>query len=196
MPARRSLLWTIAGAFLLTVVAGTLVQAFVAVAVLRPLESRETRSRAELTASSLAAEIATAPAAPSGAALDTLLDRHRARLGGRAAWVAYRGAGGVVTAPARRETLAAALPAIAADTTFERTVTRGSRRVRELVVRRGVARGGVPAGEVLAVRPALPSGGFGRLDWPATLLAIPIAGSLIAIVREILLYRRDTAAEA
>jgi predicted PurR-regulated permease PerM len=28
------------------------------------------------------------------------------------------------------------------------------------------------------------------------LLAIPIAGSLIAIVREILLYRRDTAAEA
>jgi predicted PurR-regulated permease PerM len=28
------------------------------------------------------------------------------------------------------------------------------------------------------------------------LLAIPIAGSLIAVVREILLYRRDTAAEA
>ena len=44
----RSLFWVIAGAFLSMALIGTLVQAFLALAVLRPLEARETRSRAEL----------------------------------------------------------------------------------------------------------------------------------------------------
>ena len=61
-PRGRSLFWTISGLFMLAIVLGTLVQILVAVAVLRPLEAREARTRAELAASGLAADLAAAPA--------------------------------------------------------------------------------------------------------------------------------------
>ncbi len=96
----RSLFWTVAGMFLLTLVLGTLAQALVTIAVLRPLEDRDTRARAELVASGIAADLAAAPEVPAGPELDSLLFRRRAEFGPRPPWVAWRARDGhVVTAP-------------------------------------------------------------------------------------------------
>ncbi len=102
-PRGRSLFWTISGMFLLAVVLGTLVQVFVAVAVLRPLEAREARARAEVVASGLAADIATAAQPLRPTELDSLLAEHRSGLGNRPGLIAYRSPEGQVhTAPPER----------------------------------------------------------------------------------------------
>jgi signal transduction histidine kinase len=75
--------------FLLTVAVGSLVQALVAVAVLKPLENRDAVSRAELVAANVALEIA-ALREPTRAELDTLLAGHRRRMGLRGAWIGFR----------------------------------------------------------------------------------------------------------
>ena len=89
-PRGRSLFWTISGLFLFALLVGTLVQVVLAVAVLRPLELRESRSRAELTASSLAAEIAAGPGHWSPAQYRSLIERHRTMLGSGPAVFGYR----------------------------------------------------------------------------------------------------------
>ncbi len=138
----RSLFWTITGMFLLAVVLGTLVQVFVAVAVLRPLEARESRARAEVVASGLAAEIATAPRPLEPAELDSLLRQHRASLGNRPGLIAYRSADGrITTDPPDRARFLARMLAVAS----------------ALEARPALPREGGPPPEALGARP--PEGG-------------------------------------
>src|SRR5262249_62246513 len=58
---------------------GAVLAGLVVLAVGRPLEAREARTRAELAASSIASTFAAAPEAPRGSELDTLLARERTR---------------------------------------------------------------------------------------------------------------------
>ena len=103
---RRSLFWTVVGIFLLTLVVGTLFQALIAVAVLRPLETREARARAESASTTLAAELAAHPGLAEGVALDTLLERQRRSLESRGSSILYRANGGDTRiAPASRARL-------------------------------------------------------------------------------------------
>jgi signal transduction histidine kinase len=191
----RSLFWTITGLFLLTVVVGSLIQAFVALAVLRPLELREARSRAELVLSNIASEIAASPQTLSSAAIDTILAHHRAQIGPRAGLFVFRGADGLlVVHPPPSPRLRAALegdstvastsggadgrnpPESRFETIAERPVQRASQHVGELQVLRPIR--GRGSRDLLA-RTSL-------LFVPVAVLAAAIAG--LVIVR--LLVRR------
>src|SRR5688572_23972361 len=166
----RSLFWTFAGLFLLTVVVGTLGQFFFATSVLRPLEEREHRARAELVASTLADELAQAPQPVTQAALDSIANPHREQLGSRRAWVAYQTRdGAIVTIPPDRGELFAA--ALAGRKDPER---RGG---LEFLGRAKVIRGNEVLGEALIARPIRPQGGRGRgpFGWGPTLLFLPVA---------------------
>jgi len=77
-PAKpRSLFWTIAAAFLFTALVGAVAQGIVAVAVVRPLERRELRARADLATSRFAAELSALGATPDSARTVELLRRAR-----------------------------------------------------------------------------------------------------------------------
>jgi signal transduction histidine kinase len=198
---RRSLFWTIAGMFLLTVVLGTLVQTLVAVGVLGPLEARDARGRAELMASGIAAQIAAAPRLPLPSEIDTLLARHRATPGGRPAWIVYRAQDGtIVSVPHGRERFLARLPGgkTAPDTTPGEPRRQESRNRLEVIARRSIVRGQAVVGEVLVVRPGRPHGGPGPLGSPTSLLFLPIAviGSMVVgLVMVRMLIRRLDALE-
>ena len=178
----RSVFWSIAGLFLFALVVGTLVQVLLAVAVLRPLELRESRSRAELTASSLATEIAASPLHWTAAELRSLIERHRAMLGPGRAIFGYRdGAGWRITDPPDRAEFLdhvqrPGLPA-----------REGEPPPRELIVRRPVMRGTERLGEVVVVRPMRPRG------WPMpggpamALLIVPIV--LIPVILGLMMVR-------
>lgn len=200
LPGRNSLFWTIAGLFLLTVVLGTILQWLVAGAVLRPLEVRDARARAEEVASAVAGEIEDMGALDPGE-IAVLLRRHRPDLGGRFAWIVYRGRDGlIVSDPPGR--------APQADFLFrggpgrDRDLPGGRQPGRRgripLVVRRSVVRGNEVLGEVTVLRPTPPPGlpgPFGRrtplLFLPIALIASAIAG--LVVVR--LLVRRLGALE-
>jgi len=182
-PLRGSLFWTIAATFLLMAIVGTLIQALVVSAVLQPLEERETRARAELTASAIATVIVASPDTLRGAELDSLLARHRAAV--RPAWIFYRASDGtVVTSPPGR-----LLPPPA---------TRDSRGRFEVLAKRAVARGSQVLGEVQVVRRTWSRGAFSVSDPRTWLLLFPIAIAAsaiagLALVR--LLVRRLRAVE-
>jgi signal transduction histidine kinase len=94
-----TLLWPIAGVFLVTALVGTLLQWLLVTVVLRPLEARDERARAELAAGAVASELADAPAMPPDAAVESLLTRQHQQLG-RPAWIGFRHTGGTaITAP-------------------------------------------------------------------------------------------------
>jgi len=106
----RSLFWGLAGSFLLAALVGTLLQAVVVLAVVRPMERREARARAEQAVSGVASAFANAAEQPGGAALDTLLRHEREAAALRPALLVVRFADGtIVTSPpefvniARRE---------------------------------------------------------------------------------------------
>ena len=199
--ARRSLFWTIAGLFVLTVVVGTLAQSLVLRAVLRPLEERDARGRAEIVASSVAAEIAADTRTPPVVDLDALLARYRGELGSHPAWLVYRARGGsVVSAPFDRGPSLEPLMASGKPIDLEPRHGEGDRpsiRV-EIVARRSVVRGAEVLGEVAVVRPVRPRGEPGPLGrrtvslfFPITFATSALAGLLI--VR--LLVRRLRALE-
>jgi len=174
----RSLFWTIALIFLLTAIIGTLLQALVATAVLKPLEARESKARAELALSSLAVAVAGSPAPPRGAELDTLLESARGSI--RPAWVLVRLADGTIqSAPAGRF--------------LRRPETRARLTV---IARRPLTHGNRFLGEAEVVRRNWPRPDF--FNGPAPLLSLPIAiavsviGGLV-VVR--LLVRRLRAME-
>jgi signal transduction histidine kinase len=175
--SRRSLLWTIAGIFLLTAVVGTLLQALVVVAVVEPLETRELRARAELAVSSIAEATAEAPGT-RGAALDTLLERHRALANLRPAFMVIRWAdGNVVTAPSGFARV------VARDSLAATPGASGSRsRRHEVLARRPVVEGGREVGEVQVVRRVRPRGipGFQGPHTPLLFLPIAILVSIVA----------------
>jgi signal transduction histidine kinase len=158
MTRGRSIFWTVASVFILTAAVGTLLQALVASAVLRPLEAREFRARAELAASAIATAIASEPVTPAGAELDSLLARHRVAV--RPAWIVFRMSdGAIVTAPPGR------LPGGPVP----------DRGRLEILARRTVSRGPHVIGEVQVVRRIRPPGAMGNLEPRTSLLLFPIA---------------------
>jgi signal transduction histidine kinase len=185
---RNSLFWTIAAVFLLTAVLGTVLQWLVAVAVLRPLEVRDARARAEEAATVLAAEIAAAaPAGPEEVL--GLLHRQRLALGTRFSWLAYQGRDGMIVSdpPGRMRQV----PFLFRDRPDRDREAFGGPRAggparRALIVRRSVVRGSDVLGEVAVLQPG-PAPGFmwpfGRgtslLFLPIALIASGIAGLLV-----------------
>jgi len=190
----RSLFWTIATLLLATAVLGTAAQWLVADAVLRPLEARDARSRSELAASRLAAELAT-PAAPRTAAdVESLLAHHRLALGLRPSWIAYRANGGAIVAdpPGRGRQIEDLLAAMAAERTSPAVH-------HEILARRPVLRGTAAVGEVLILRPIRIGGPTGLFDSITPFLFLPIAiiaSAVAALVMLRLLVRRLGAMEA
>ena len=177
-----SLFWTITAMFLVAAVLGTLVQVFVTAAVLHPLETRETRARAELVATGLATDLAATGEAPGTAAFDTLLAHHRNDLGAHPGVLVYRAPDGavVLSPPQGARFLARVLDAPAEPRAlFDRLLKAGPHDRIEWIVRRMVARP-EGAGELLVVRPARPRGEGGPFESRTWLLFLPIA--LIASV--------------
>ncbi len=179
----RSLFWTIAGLFLGALLVGTLVQVLLAVAVLRPLELRESRSRAEVTASSLAAEIASSPGHWSAAEMRALIERHRAMLGHGPGVFGYRdGAGWRITDPPDRGHFLDRVQSMGLPN------REGGPAPRELIVRRPVMRGSERLGEVVVVRPLWPRHGPSAWGSSTALLFVPIA-LVVSVVVGLLLVR-------
>jgi signal transduction histidine kinase len=189
---RRSLFWPIAGGFLLALVLGTLGQALVADAVLRPLEMREARTRAELVVSSLAGELAAMPAMPDSTALDSILDVHRGELVPRTGWLIWRGADGVErSAPPGRTRMLSRPPGPPPDS------ARNDRRPQllrlETVARHVVQRQGARVGELVVIRPIWRRGPFDDFGVRTSLLFLPIgilASALAGLVGVRWLVRR------
>jgi signal transduction histidine kinase len=187
----RSLFWTISGLFLLAIVLGTLVQVFVAVAVLRPLEAREARSRAELAASGLAGDIAAVPGPWQPGQLAGLLEKHHRSLGPGPAVVAFRDAAGrTASDPTDRGRF---LERVLSGAASERGGAPSARapggpsptRTRDrqdIIVRRPVMRGSEWLGEAIVVRPLWPRGGAALGASGTELLFLPIAVILSAAV--------------
>jgi signal transduction histidine kinase len=187
----RSLFWIITAALLLTAVIGTLAQTLVVDAVLRPLEARETRARARLTASRLAAQIAARPARPDSATVDSLLARTVEDAELRFATVLYRDvAGWTVGRPLRR--VPGALEFLDRGAASD-SARDGPPRVYTVFSREATMWSGRRVGEVVALRPARAPMGPGSPFANAILLSLPIAaiaslGVGVVIVR--MLVRR------
>src|SRR5262245_16711959 len=135
----RSLFWPIAGLLLITVVAGTAAQILIVDAVMRPLETREQRSRATLAAIQLGSALSSLPERPDAAVLDSMMQNQRDRAGGRLGWIFYHAPGdSVYSSPPRRGHL---LAPILAGTPVLDTLREGARRGPfkfEIMARRGV----------------------------------------------------------
>jgi signal transduction histidine kinase len=197
----RSLFWVIAGALLLTAIVGTFAQTLVIDAVLRPLESREHRTRATLAVSRLGAEFAAWPEKPDSAAIAGMLARIRADMELRYTAVLYLArAGGMVAVPEGRggQAIEWVLRGPVSESRPDRGA--GGHRPRPFsVLARGPANwGGTRLGEFLVVRPSRPSRGPGGIPYRPLLLSLPIvfAASLVVgliIVR--MLVRRLRALE-
>jgi len=178
----KSLFWTVAAILLLTAVVGTLLQALVVSAVLRPLEEREARARAELAVSGIATAITGWPGSMQGAEMDSLLAQHRASV--RPAWILFRAADGtVVTSPPGR--------------TLNARGDSGA-RAREVLARRTVSRGPDVLGEVQVLRRRFPRGAFGIFEPGASILLVPVSilvSAFAGLVLVRLLMRRLRAME-
>ena len=174
----RSLFWVIAGALALTGVVGTLAQTLVVDAVLRPLEARETRTRARLATSRLAAEFAAREQRPDSVAVAAMLERTAADVELRFATLIYRDRAGWATGePARR-----AQPAIdwLAHGPRREPANDGPRslvppRSYTVFAREPATWKGQVIGELVALRPARPPSGAGSPLSNALLLSLPIA---------------------
>lgn len=197
---RKSLFWSIAALLLVAAIVGTLLQFFVANAVLQPLEERENRARADLIAANVASEIVAASL--SGAPLgDTLLFHERRSFGPAAPWILYRTVSGdVISEPPGRAPFVGGLldgtnkPGAMLDT-LGRPVT--WTRI-DVLSRRPVLRGGTRLGEVVLARPYRPRQTPGLFARFTPLLFLPIAlipSVIAAIVLVRLLVRRLRAIE-
>ncbi|TMQ72868.1 MAG: HAMP domain-containing histidine kinase [Candidatus Eisenbacteria bacterium] len=195
MPRRgRSLFWVISGALLLTAVIGTFAQTLIVDAVLRPLEVRETRTRARLATSRLATEIAQSDAAPDSASLASRMQRTVQDVDLRFATMLYRDAHGwVVGEPARRT--AAALEWLMRDVTRPPPAERPGAPPRTYTVfaREPAFWNGRGVGEIVVLRPTRAPMGPGSPFANAVLLSLPIAvvvSLMVGVVIVRLLVRR------
>lgn len=198
-PRGRSLFWTISGMFLTAIAVGTLTQILIAVAVLRPLEVREARARAELVASGLATELAAEPESLGVATVHALLEKHRRVLGPGPGFVAFRDALGHLDAdpPNRRHFIERVLEGADPEHRPGESAERSPWMRREVIVRRPVLRGAVTLGEVIVVRPVWPRDP-GYIDPQTALLFLPmavIASFLVALIVVQMLVRRLRAME-
>lgn len=179
----RSLFWPIAGLLLITVVAGTAAQILIVDAVMRPLETREQRSRATLAAVQLGTALSALPATPDAATLDSMMTNQRDRAGGRLGWMFYKAPNdSVYSNPPRRGHLLA--PILSGSPVLD-TLREGPRRGPfkfEIMARRGVSHATGGAGELVIARPIIPGGLMGFFGSRSLLVALPIAAlSAVAI---------------
>jgi signal transduction histidine kinase len=183
---RRSLFWTIAGLLLVTLALGTLLQALVAEAVLRPLEMREWRSRAESAATQLASDLAREGLPIARAETDSALSRRRLELGQRAPWILLlRDSTVVASAPRGRDgKLGVASP----DGRLALNLASGETARLEVLARRPVPHGTAPSEELLIVRPLWPHPAPGELAMRITLLFLPI-GLVASVVAGLVMLR-------
>jgi len=186
-PKRRSLFWTIAAAFLLTALVGAVAQGIVAVAVVRPLERRELRARADLATSRFVAELPALGATPDSARTVELIRRSRTEADLHLP-VIYRRADGAVFGdrPEAARRLADAI---------DHPDSGGADRPRFVVLasRTVPARGGIAGkNQVLVLRAERVERGFPQ-DAATLLLSLPIAllaSLLAALIVVRLLVRR------
>jgi len=188
----QSLIWVVTGAFLAAAIVGAILQGLAVLAVLRPIEARETRARAELAVAGVASAFATAPAPPSGAELDSLLSRTRVQYGIRPALLVVRWSGDSLTAwPSEFQRLAARL---LSDSASDQGGSAG-----EVLARHKLEHGARALGEILAVRRVPRGPRPGEPSASLLLLYIPIAVLLSAALGALLvrlLVRRLRALEA
>jgi signal transduction histidine kinase len=183
----RSLFWPIAGMALVTLVLGTVTQLWVVDRVILPLETRESKARAEVVAATLASELAIHPR-PAAAVLDTMLARQRVNLGPRPGTIVYQSPNAVlVTAPRGREQMISKF--LAGDPAPDRGDGTGRRDKIEVLARHDIQGGG----SIMVSRPMRPRDPFGRGGSRAALLFLPVAtiaslGAGLILVR--LLARR------
>jgi len=145
-PRGRSLLWSVAALFLLALVLGSLLQAVLFDAVLRPMEDREQRARAELAVSAVASSFASAPTAPEDSVMEGLLAHERQAAGIRlGVLVARWNDGHGVTAPSGMA------DRVARDLAGGDS-TRGSDPHFELITSHPLVRAGATLGTVQLVR--------------------------------------------
>jgi signal transduction histidine kinase len=71
----RSLVWPVTGAFLIAAVVGAILQGLAVLAVVRPMETREAKERAEVAVSMVADALDQEPTLPQGPEIDSLLVR-------------------------------------------------------------------------------------------------------------------------
>jgi signal transduction histidine kinase len=179
----RSLFWPIAGLLLVTVVVGTAAQILIVDAVMRPLETREQRSRATLAAVQLGTALSALPAHPDPAMVDSMMQHQRDRAGGRLGFIFYRSADDSVYSnpPRRGFMLAPILNGQAVIDTLREGPRRGPFRF-EIMARRGVSHAEGGNGEVVIARPPTPGGLMGFFGSRSLLVALPIAAlSALAI---------------
>jgi two-component system sensor histidine kinase BaeS len=189
--------------FFLTTVAGSLLQVFVAVGVLRPLETREARSRAELGASSAATEIAALPDPLTDAKIHVVLASARDRMDFRGSSIVYRGADGTYTSepltPQRFRSGASGADSLGPGGIRDRDGNRDRGRPRfEVLAERPVRRGASVIGTV-QVRRWQPRTGWGYWETRTALLFVPfavLASALAGLVIVRLLVRRLRSIEA
>ena len=177
----RSLVWLVTGTFLLAAVVGTVLQALAIQAVVRPMEARELRARAELAVSSVAGAFAAAPEAPEGAALDTLLRHERLEHSIRPGiLVVRRSDGTVVTSP----------PGFSLLLNDSTASGRESGR-NEIVARHSLTRGAEVMGEVFVSRraPRGPGPGLGFGLSPLALWVYFPMAALLSTALALLLVR-------
>jgi signal transduction histidine kinase len=174
---------------MLALLVGTLVQFVLAVAVLRPLELRESRSRAELTASSLATEIAAHTTGWSPTEYRSMVERHRVMLGPGRAVFGYRdGVGWRFTDPPDRADFLDRVQSLGLPPREDEPRPRGGEPPpRELIVRHPVMRGAERLGEVVVVRPLRQRGRPTSGGSVTALLFVPIA--LIPVLLGLMMVR-------
>ena len=190
---RRSLFWWIAGALLLTALLGTLAQAFLAVSVLRPLEARDQRARAELYVSRFDVELPAMPTPRTPEGVAAAMARVRVETGIRFVTLLYRdGTGLVVSDPPERA--AAVVEALGGSSDRPRPAPpppsdgRGPRRY-EVLARRTLSAPGAPAAEIAVLRTLRPRNvGLGDIGTRALMLSLPIA-LLVSLAAGVLLVR-------
>ena len=185
-PRGRSLFWTISGLLLATLAIGTLLQALVAEAVLRPLETREWRSRSESTTVVLAADLMHAGAAASQATLDSALNRRRLEMGERAPWILLLSDSAVISSapPGREGRLQGTTP----DGHVALAMYAGETARLEVLARRTLSRGRSAREEILIARRFFAEPAPGELAARMTLLFLPI-GLLASVVAGMVMLR-------
>jgi len=171
----RSLFWVIVAALSLTAIIGTFAQTLVVDAVLRPLESRDTRARARLAVSRMVAQFAAREQRPDSAAVAVMLERTVEDVDLRSGTVLYRDdQGWDVGHPSRRtqaalEFLDQGAPQPGAE---QRP---GGPRNYMVFAREPALWKGQKVGELISLRPTRGPMGPGSPFANALLLSLPIA---------------------